>query len=242
MKYLAIKNWDTFQPARRSAEWIKDYTNQSDDEDLGSLSFFEQGVLQALRRARGRSGKNIHNDFAHIASATHARVTDRPHLRHALDTLITRGLLIPTNEQHDSLEESREDKKRGEKKGISTIFPVSADAEKTKTNGDFTPDDLVFMVLRELHIPATNPELTVTVAAAIQAKGNEPGWTLEKAAEFFIERGNAYKQSDVWNTEFKSGWLKWFGNQRYDQDPKAWTRRSSNRGYVERKKKPPSDE
>ena len=79
----------------------------------------------------------------------------------------------------------------------------------------------MFVVLRELHIPATNPELGMTVSAAIQAKGNEPDWTRQKAAEHFIERGTAYKNSDVWNTEYKTGWLKWFCNQSYDHGPKS---------------------
>jgi hypothetical protein len=114
-KYLAIKNWGTYQTAKKNAEWIKDYVGQNDDKDLASLSLFERAVLQELRRVRGRTGKNIDNDITHISSATHAKATDRSHLRHAIGTLIARRLLIPTNEQVNSLEEIRGDEKRVEK-------------------------------------------------------------------------------------------------------------------------------
>jgi hypothetical protein len=113
-KYLAIKNWEKYQSGKKGWDWIKDYVNQDDDKDLAALSMFERGLLQELRRVRGRSGKNIDNDVTHIARAIHAKGTDRPHIRHALDTLIARNILVPTNQQVDSLEERRGEEKRGD--------------------------------------------------------------------------------------------------------------------------------
>lgn len=105
-----------------------------------------------------------------------------------------------------------------------------------KKSEEFNADDLVFMVLRELRIPASNPELTMVVADALRMKGGEPEWNLEKAATHLIERGAAYRTSGIWNTEWKKSWANWFKDQCYDQDPKAWNK-SNSRGYVERKKK-----
>lgn len=114
LEYLAFKNWAKYQSGKKGWDWIKDYVNQNDDEDLSGLSLFERGLLQELRRVRGRSGKNIHNTVTHIAGAIHAKSTDRPHIRHAVATLLARGVLILTNEPVDSLEERRREEKRGD--------------------------------------------------------------------------------------------------------------------------------
>lgn len=111
-KYLAIKNWEKFQSGKKGWDWIKDYVNQDDDKDMAALSMFERGLLQELRRVRGRSGKNIANDMKLIASATHAKGTDRARIGNAIGTLIQRKILILTNEQDDSLEERRGEEKR----------------------------------------------------------------------------------------------------------------------------------
>lgn len=90
-KFLAIKNWDKYQSGKKGWGWIKDYVNQDDDKDMAALSMFERGVLQELRRVRGRSGKNIDNDMTLIASATHAKGTDRARIGNAIATLIEIG-------------------------------------------------------------------------------------------------------------------------------------------------------
>jgi hypothetical protein len=113
-KYLAINDWEDYQTCIKNREWIKDYVCQNDRHKFASLSMFERGLLQELRRVRGRTGMNIENDIGHIALAIHAKVTDRPHLRHAIDTLIARRILILTNQQHTPLEERREEEIRGE--------------------------------------------------------------------------------------------------------------------------------
>lgn len=222
-KYLAIKNWEKYQSGKKGWDWIKDYVNQNDDEELSGLSLFERGLLQELRRVRGRSGKNIHNDVTHIARAIHAKVTDRPHLRHAIDTLIARNILVLTNQQDGFLEEKREEEKREEinENPVVVRVPLKVPEPKPDTK-EFSADDLTFMVLREIGIPTQNAGLTVLVASAITAKARSPDWTLEKAALHMIERGTAYKSSWVWNSPFKKKWKDWFQDQCYDQDPEAW--------------------
>ena len=119
-EYLAIKNWGKYQSGKKGWDWIKDYVNQNDDDELSGLSMFERGLLQELRRLRGRSGKNIKNSVTHIAGAIHAKVTDRPHIRHAIDTLIARGILVLTNQQDDFVDEMRRDEIRGDEETPKT--------------------------------------------------------------------------------------------------------------------------
>lgn len=101
-EFLAIRNWEKRQPGRKGkSEWIKDYTDKDSDEDYEKLTFFQRQVLDGCRRLRGRLGKNPPNDPMYIARALHAGVTDRPHIGHAISTLLVRGLLILTNQQLD---------------------------------------------------------------------------------------------------------------------------------------------
>lgn len=112
-KYLAIKNWDRFQSAYTRA-WVRDYTAKEDDEDYVKLSCYQRYILDGCRRLRGRTGKNIPNDATYIARALHTLPTDRPHLRHAIDTLVVHGLLLLTNEQDSFQRLSLIEKKRVE--------------------------------------------------------------------------------------------------------------------------------
>jgi hypothetical protein len=125
-KFLAINDWEEYQTDMKNREWIKDSVCQNDRHKFACLSMFERGVLQELRRVRGRTRMNIENDVAHIALAIHAKVTDRPHLRHAIDTLIARRILILTNQRHSSIEEKRVEEKR--------VYKPSARKARSKTD------------------------------------------------------------------------------------------------------------
>ena len=126
-KYLAIDGWREFQPLRGRGEWIKDSTIQQDKEKFLGLGFFERGLLQELRRVRGRIGKNIPYDLTYILSATHAKVTDRPHVSHALSTLLSRGILVLTDQQVDAAKvPEREIEKENKKE--KKIKPISSEA------------------------------------------------------------------------------------------------------------------
>lgn len=117
-EYLVPKNWSKYQSLRGRGKWIMDYTEQDGDEDLCKLTLFQRMVLQGVRRIRGRLGKNVPYDPTYIASAIHALPTDRPHIGHALSTLISRGLLVVTPQQDDSPKagENREERKEKDKK------------------------------------------------------------------------------------------------------------------------------
>jgi hypothetical protein len=138
-KYLAMNDWEDYQTSIKNREWIKDSVGQRDRSKFASLSFFESGLLQELRRVRGRTGRNIENDITHIALATHAKGTDRPHLRHAIDTLISRRILILTNEQFSPLEERRGEETRVEEEVLTPVR--KAHGKPLKKPSEVTPVD-----------------------------------------------------------------------------------------------------
>lgn len=120
-QYLAPKNWEKRQPGRSGkSEWIKDYTDKDTDDKYDKLSFYQRQVLDGIRRLRGRLGKNPPNDAAYIARALHAVRTDRPHVAHAVSTLIARGDLLLTDQEFDTqaepqIKSKKESKKKKEK-------------------------------------------------------------------------------------------------------------------------------
>ena len=221
-KYLAIKNWSKFQSAKANSPWVKDYVEKDFDPEFGQLTLSQKGMLDACCRLRARRGSNLTNNPLWICSAVAIRAQERHNAVTAIGQLIDSGFLIPTNQQVNLLEvEVEVDKK------------VEVEVEKrpqspTKSSHEFTGDDLVFEVLRQIGISARNQELTIVVSDALNLKAREPTWNIQLAAMHFIERGKAYKASPVWNTQYKTSWLKWFQNQCYDQDPSAWAEKSKN--------------
>jgi len=83
-------------------------------------------------------------------------------------------------------------------------------------------DEMVFDVMCGIGIPGSNPMLEMAIAEAIEAKSREPAFPKPKAAIHMIERGNAYKSSSQFHSQYKKTWLNWFRDQCYDQDPRSW--------------------
>lgn len=215
-RYLAIKNWSKYQSGKKGWDWIKDYVNQGDDEDLGGLSLFERGLLQELRRLRGRSGKNIPNDATHIARAIHALGTDRARIGNAIETLIERNILVLTNQQDGFVEEKREEEKRGE------IAAPPKPTEKPEPE-PFTPQDLAPVLLQQIGIGMT-AETAKAAIEAIRVKAQQPNWDPQKACLHIVERAHAYRASPLFKangTRFKS-WAKWLIEGCYDEPPESW--------------------
>lgn len=132
--YLAIKNWDKYQPrSHKQFPWIRDYIDREFDKDFAKLSAFQRYLLCGLCRLRGRLAHNIHNDVTYIAQALHMIGTDRPHTRHALDTLISHGFLVLCNERNCLLEEKRREEKREEESKKREPKQASPSAAKITT-------------------------------------------------------------------------------------------------------------
>lgn len=222
-KYLAIKNWDKYQPRRGKSSWVKDWTDKDADAGYMKLTAFQRYILDGCRRLRGRFGKNVNNDPTYIARALNMLSTERARVGNTIRTLTEQGFLVLTNQEDDSLDKNKKQDKEEEKDIETPRAP-----QTTKEPSEFTGDDLVFEVLRQMGVSARNPELTVVVSDALNIKAREPTWNIQLAARHFIERGKAYKASPIWNTQYKTSWLKWFQNQCYDQDPSAWAEKSAN--------------
>jgi hypothetical protein len=75
--------------------------------------------MDALCRLRGRLGKNIPNSPTDVARMLHACPKDRPHITHAILTLVAQGFLILSNQQIDRVDRDVDvdrDEKKMEKK------------------------------------------------------------------------------------------------------------------------------
>lgn len=119
-KYLAIKNWEIYQPKNKKPfPWIRDYKEKDSDPDFMSLTMLQRYVLDGCCRLRARFSKNLRNDPMWIARALCVLPEERRFIGQAIAVLCLRGFLIPTNQQDALLEERRGEEKRGEEKGIS---------------------------------------------------------------------------------------------------------------------------
>jgi hypothetical protein len=121
-QFLEIKNFHKYQALTTNgipvAQWIKDFVEKDFEET--DLTGLQRWLLDSLRRWRGRSGSNVHANLTAILSATCAHLTDRPHIPHAVCTLITRGFLIPSNQRDRILKKIKEDKTQEESSESST--------------------------------------------------------------------------------------------------------------------------
>jgi hypothetical protein len=97
--YLEIKNWEKYQADNKGqvregpSPWIKDWTDKESDYEYSKLTYYQRYVYDALRRLKGKTGKNPPNDPLYIARATHALPRDSAHIAHAIRTLIDLGLV-----------------------------------------------------------------------------------------------------------------------------------------------------
>ena len=176
-KYLAIKNWEKYQPGRAGkSSWIKDSTDKEFDAEYMGLTFFVRYVLDGCQRLRGRMGKNVPNDPKFIARALHAMSTDRPHIAHAINTLISQGFLVLTNEQVD-LDVYDKNKSKNKNKDVEKEKHVSAEASSAQEPieaiillplnvGEFAVTDKDFKIWTQLY-PAVD---------VMQQLRNMAGW------------------------------------------------------------------
>ena len=119
-KYLAIKNWRKFQTIEdgKPAEYVKDYCGKDADLERTKLSVFQAGILDRMYRLHGHTGRMLHNDIAWLIQAMHIPRKDAPHVQHAVDALIERKFIIPTNDENfeasAATEKSRAEQSREE--------------------------------------------------------------------------------------------------------------------------------
>jgi hypothetical protein len=117
-QFLAIKNWEKYQyklSKGKNRPWIRDYTDQDNDPTIQNLTCLQRFMLQACRRLCGRFGGNLVNDPTWIVRASSVLPSERAHAVLALRTLIGRGFLIPTNQQHSFSQLNRGEESTGER-------------------------------------------------------------------------------------------------------------------------------
>jgi len=109
-KYYAIRNWAKFQTTTdkngksldgRSRPYIRDYCDKECDSQYAELSLIARYLFDACRRLRGKLGRNLPADHMWVLRQLDVDPTERGRATHALQSLVRRGLLIPTNQQFD---------------------------------------------------------------------------------------------------------------------------------------------
>jgi hypothetical protein len=102
-EFLAIKNWETHQCKDRKGRnirlYIKDYCEQDGELRYSRLTALQRYVLDAIRRLRGRLGRNPENDATWIARAAQMLPRDRTHVAQAIHRLCIDGFLAVTNQE-----------------------------------------------------------------------------------------------------------------------------------------------
>lgn len=145
-KYLAIKNWRKYQTIdddKGRAPFVKDYVDKDLDPDRMKLTGFVTNVLDRLYRLRARTSHILHNDITWLSDAMHTYRTDRPHVSHAIRTLISHNFIIPTNDENFEGSAAVEVRKGRGKGKVDLEREIVSSTEKIKPNpsGSFQAKD-----------------------------------------------------------------------------------------------------
>jgi hypothetical protein len=155
-KYLAIKNWHRYQGGRMKngderRPWVKSYVDREADPDFLKLTGLHRYILDGICRLRGRLGTNLPNDPAYVSRALGLIPAERSQTPRAVLTLISRGFLILTNQQHVTPEESREEESREEgeqprktppENGVAASSPDGSKPDQNRPLGDVLAMDV----------------------------------------------------------------------------------------------------
>ena len=137
-KYWAIRNWGKFQSRTdkkgnslegRPRPRIWDYTDKETDSLYVSLSCIARYLLDGCRRLRGKHGRNLDADHMWVIRQLDVSGTERGQATHAIQTLVRRGFLIPTNERFDIPQAAKDPLVVGVE--VPLPYPTSNQEEKT---------------------------------------------------------------------------------------------------------------
>lgn len=99
MEYIAIKNWDKYQADSKGhlregySPWIKDWVDKEADREYSDLTCLQRYLYDALRRLRGKLGKNPANDPIWIGRILSIHGRERKHIPQAINRLLELGLI-----------------------------------------------------------------------------------------------------------------------------------------------------
>lgn len=136
MEYLAIKNWDKYQPSRGASAWVKDWTDKDSDMAYMKLTCFQRYILDGCRRLRGKFGRDLPNDPEYIARALQVIPKERHCVPRSICVLVERGFLVVTNQQVDFLDKDKEEEKEEEKPITSHSRSTESEVMPTEPAGN----------------------------------------------------------------------------------------------------------
>jgi hypothetical protein len=99
MEYIAIKNWGKYQADSKGqlregySPWIKDWVDKEADREYSDLTCLQRYLYDALRRLRGKLGKNPANDPVWIGRILSVHGRERKHIPQAIERLLELGLI-----------------------------------------------------------------------------------------------------------------------------------------------------
>jgi hypothetical protein len=143
--YLAIRNWDKYQTSvdGQSASWIKDWTDKDSDYEHAQLSVFQSGILDRLRRLRGKLGRNLPNNPEWLMTAACVPRRDRPNAVKTIEFLRDMGMLIPTTRKCDGAKPASAEKPESVEPDAAEPKPRSS---PTQSNGSLHPTDVAMVM------------------------------------------------------------------------------------------------
>lgn len=212
-KYLAVKNWEKYQPAYTSgqrARWIRSWVDKYDDLIYSRLSVFQRHILDGIRDMRGKLGKNPPADEQWLCNALALHRGERSHVGTTLQRLQDDGFLVLTNQQND---ENFSRKRRGEERrveeNIKTLPTSRQKTPRTQTN-KYTEKFSEFWKI----YPLTNG----SKAEAFKAWRKQP--CCENGSyDLIIARVKEYTICPQWLDGFIPHAATWINQKRWESQP-----------------------
>jgi len=182
-KYLAIKNWDLYQPKdSRTMPWIRDYKSKDFDPEYSRLTVMQRFMLDACCRLRGRHNSNLPNDPLWICRATAILPRERHNATTAIQQLINSGFLVLTNEQDTPLGRVRKGKEGKVKIGFS-VAPPAPSAEEENQSIEMDRHSAATTLGALIGMSSSGYNFDVLVSAIDQGKRRWPELRNEQIAE-----------------------------------------------------------
>jgi len=149
MEYIAIKNWEKYQADAKGnlregpSPWIKDWTAKEEDREYSELTCLQRYLYDALRRLRGKLGKNPANDPVWIGRILSIPGRERKYIPAAIKKLLELRLITLSDKRVEAVATPLEPVKTplgtvgiGKSAGIneSTSKEIEIEKEKRKSS------------------------------------------------------------------------------------------------------------
>lgn len=211
MKYLAIKNWEKYQPKdTKTLPWIRDYKDKEFDPDFSRLTILQRYMLDAICRLRGRYGRNLPNDTLWICRATAVLPRERHNATTAIQQLINSGFLTLTDEEDSPLGKDRIGKVSIEKDPISSPPEASPEEPKEIVEMDrYSAGNTLGMLIG---LSGTKTNIETLMSAIDQGKRRWPDIKREEVAEKITALWKEYISQPTHVKQSLRNWLDAVGS------------------------------